>query len=365
MADQRNRSDACRFSGPNSTFTAIALFALLVLAVFFMWLLRGLLMPVFIALLLAYVFHPLISWLDKHWSWPAWLSVVALILLTAAIFAGFTVWLLPVAINQTSNFLQNLPDYTERVISPITEEFQLGDEVRNQIEKYSQDPKKLLPFIVKGTMRSLDVLGNFFASSTYVLMYITLMLVFFVIFSMHLGPFAQWFTQFLPASKRDEAMTALNKINDAAYAFLRTRLLVALILGSMFSIGWAIAGVPYWFLLGVISGLLSIIPYAAGIGWIAAVLLNVLEAQNGIAGAIVWPTVVYGVAQMLEGWLLTPYLQGEKLNIHPGVVLFAVLAGGTLAGLLGMLLAIPIVAAAQIIFTDHIKPRMLEWAKAN
>jgi predicted PurR-regulated permease PerM len=216
-------------------------------------------------------------------------------------------------------------------------------------------------------VKSLGILIHTFSIATYIIIYIMLLLVFFVAFCLYMTPIKDWLRQFLPHSKREHIGELSCTIYKAAGTFFRTRLMIAFILSISFSVGWAIAGVPYWLLLGTATGILSIIPYAAALGWIAAMLFNVLEtgSSSPLLYALLWPTLVYAVIQLVEGWLLTPWLQGGRLHIHPVVVLFAVLAGGTLAGLLGMLLAIPLTAAGQIVFSDIIKPKLTGWAKEH
>ncbi|HKK66752.1 MAG TPA: AI-2E family transporter, partial [Bacteroidales bacterium] len=205
-------------------------------------------------------------------------------------------------------------------------------------------------------------------TSTYIVLYILLLLVFFITFSLYMPCFAQWASRFFPKSQRRHMLELLHKIHQTANAFLRTRLIVAATLSVLFSVGWAFADVPYWFLLGTISGILSIIPYAAGIGWFVALLFNILEAEpntSAIFYSVLWPSVVYAAVQFMEGWFLTPYLQSEKLDIHPVTVLFVVLAGGVLGGILGMLIAIPLTAAFKIVYNDVIESKLLKWADNN
>ena len=105
-----------------------------------------------------------------------------------------------------------------------------------------------------------------------------------------------------------------------------------------------------------------------GVGGLGGVLIiNGLGADSlhSLFYALLWPTLVYGFAQFLDGWVLSPWLEGGLLRLHPVVVLFAILAGGAVAGALGMVMAIPLAAAWQICFADVIKPRLIEWANTH
>jgi len=330
--------------------------------------LRDLLAPVFMGLLLALIFSPVLKWTQRHWRWPRLLTLTVLLLLLIALVTILAAWLLPMVYQQIAQLLTNLPTYIQQLLDLIPgENITLSQKVRSSLSDVASNPQKLVSLLLKGTTTSFGIITHTFSFSTYVIIYIILLIVFFITFSLRMSDIANWAIQFLPHSEKNEILTTLQKIFDAGGDFLRTRLIIALILGVLLSIGWAIAGVPYWLLLGLVAGALSIIPYAAAIGWLTALLINSLEAQTpqALLYALFWPTLVYFIVQLFEGWLLTPYLQGEKLHIHPVIVLFIVFAGGVLAGLVGMLLAIPVAAAWQIVFANLIKPRMLKWAKEH
>ncbi len=148
-------------------------------------------------------------------------------------------------------------------------------------------------------------------------------------------------------------------------AFIRGRLMQALVMGVILSIGWWIAGVPYWLLLGMGCGLLNLVPFLAAVGWIVAITLATVDHLSTPAAfnimVLVWPTAVYLVAQGLDGWVIEPVVQGKATNLDPLTVLLAVLIGGSLAGLLGMLLAIPAAACIKILGHEVIVPRLREY----
>ena len=349
-----------------SFFDVYAGFILFFAIIFFIWLLKGLLAPVFLALLLAYIFSPLITMLETRLKWPRILLII-MVLLTFVIFiAGLVILIVPLASQQTTMLIENAPDYIEKLLPT------LNIDNAELTRKISDNPKevlqKILPMLIQGTVKSVNMFTSAVTISGYIVLYILLLLVFFITFSLYMPCFPQWASRFFPQSKRRHILELLDRIHQTAIVFLRTRLIVAAVLSVLFSMGWAFVGVPYWFLVGTISGILSIIPYAAAIGWLVAVLFNTLEAETNTSAvfySILWPTVVYGAVQFLEGWFLTPYLQSEKLEIHPVTVLFVVLAGGVLGGILGMLIAIPLTAAFKIIYSDVIENALLKWADKN
>jgi len=350
-----------------SFFTVLLGFLVFFLILVLIWLLIDLLTPVLVGLLLAFIFSPLVNWTNRKWRFPPWLTVTLLLLLLAAVTAALAIYLVPLFLQQASEFLQKVPDYIESLMESISgQDITLDQEIRSRFSDAAAE-HNILPIILRGTVKSIGLISKAFGAASYFLLYAILLVVFFVAFSLYLPAVKMWCLQFLPHSRRDRIIAVLAKIYDASGAFLRTRLIIAFILCVVFSAGWAFAGVPYWLLLGTATGILNIIPFAAAIGWFAAMLVNSLEADsfNALLYALLWPTVVFIIGQFLDGWLLTPLLQAKKLRINGVILLLAVFAGGALAGLLGMLLAIPFVAAWQILFSELIKPPFIKWAQTH
>ena len=135
-------------------------------------------------------------------------------------------------------------------------------------------------------------------------------------------------------------------------AFLRGQLLIMFLLGCIYAIGLYMVGLDLAILIGMLSGLASIVPYLGFfVGIIAATIAALFQFQEPIY--LLYVAMVFGVGQALEGWVLTPWLVGDKIGLHPVAVIFAVLAGGQLFGFVGILLALP-VAAVIMVFVRHL-----------
>ena len=131
-------------------------------------------------------------------------------------------------------------------------------------------------------------------------------------------------------------------------AFLRGQFLVMLILGVLYGIGlWAV-GLDLGVLIGVLAGLLTFVPY---LGPATVVVFGGIAAlvQHGDWPHLLGVLAVFGVGQVIESYWLTPKLVGDRIGLHPVAVIFAVLAGGQLFGFLGMLLALPVAAVANVL----------------
>jgi predicted PurR-regulated permease PerM len=136
---------------------------------------------------------------------------------------------------------------------------------------------------------------------------------------------------------------------DAVLAeFFRGQLLLMLAQGILYSIGLWIAGLEFALLIGMLAGLVSFVPY---LGFIVGVFVASIAAFMQFHDFIhlVYVLIVFGVGQAIEGMVLSPWLVGERIGLHPVVVIFAVMAGGQLFGFFGILLALPVAAVITVL----------------
>jgi predicted PurR-regulated permease PerM len=155
--------------------------------------------------------------------------------------------------------------------------------------------------------------------------------------------------ELLPRRMEKKVAAIARDSDEVLGAFLRGQLLVMLVLGAVYSIGLLIVGLKLWLLIGMLSGLVSFVPY---LGFIVGIVVAgfAILVQTQEVFQLVPVLVVFGVGQLLEGMLLTPLLVGDKIGLHPVAVIFAVLAGGQLFGFLGILLALPVAAVIAVLF---------------
>jgi predicted PurR-regulated permease PerM len=131
-------------------------------------------------------------------------------------------------------------------------------------------------------------------------------------------------------------------------AFMRGQLMVMLALGTIYAIGLGIIGIELALLLGMIAGLASIVPY---LGFIIGILVSSVAAmmQFQDINILFYVAIVFTIGQLIEGFLLTPMLVGDKIGLHPVAVIFAIMAGGQLFGFAGVLLALPVAAVIMVL----------------
>ncbi len=151
-------------------------------------------------------------------------------------------------------------------------------------------------------------------------------------------------TLLLPVKHRARGVRAAREMRRETAAYLRGQLLLSLAVGSMTALGLALTGTPGWLLLGVLMGILELVPYIGPV--IAGVPAVLLALQGGWAKAL-WTTGTIVVIQEIEGAVLSPRLVGGATSLHPMAVLLLVSAGGMIGGPLGMVLVIPLVVSAR------------------
>jgi predicted PurR-regulated permease PerM len=152
----------------------------------------------------------------------------------------------------------------------------------------------------------------------------------------------------LPRDIEAETGRTVAEVDEVLGAFFRGQLMVMLALGLIYSIGLSLIGVELAILIGMGAGLLSIVPYLGSIvGVLVAVGVAIFQFQDVIHPLMV--LLVFAVGQSFEGMYLTPKLVGDQIGLHPVTVIFAVLAGGQLFGFLGILLALPVAAALNVL----------------
>jgi len=351
-----------------------------------MWVARGVVIPVLVGTGFAYVFRPLVNIAERRYRWRRWatasLILVVLLLLLLALLAS----LAPLAIEQGAALGRRLPDYVRTAWSaaqnwvearqPGAESGDVGAAPASPGggEAPADDPlAALVPEAMAVLRWAVGAVGGILGFAAYFSVAIVIVAFTFVFYSWHLPGLVRWLQSFIPRSIRAEVVDLAGEMDRAVTSFIRGRLIQSLMMAIVLSVGFLIVDVPYWLLLGIAGGLLNLIPFAASISWIAAVTLAIVEFTTDQPDASIlayWaplllPTLVYAVAQGLDGWVIEPLVQGSATNLDPVAVFLAVLIGGAIAGFLGMLLAIPVAACLKILARRAVLPRLRRFAATH
>lgn len=387
---------------------------------------RTVTVPLLVALALAYLFEPIVSWSSRRKYMNRPLAVGAILAVMLATLAITVATVVPLAVGQSLAFATSLRsgrfDGTiSRLVDAVPVQYR--DDVRgwaNRVvhrdqsseEASSTEPAKpasdetaesatpsVAPVEVAAsaaTTTQLDTATSAMsevsldnplfslvgagASQVYAvaLALLRFSLIAFLIpfyfyyFSVHWPAITGFLAQLIPHARRDSVLEILDEMDRAVAGFVRGRIVICAVMGAMFAIGWQMCGVPYGIALGLLTGALSIVPYLGGIGLPVALGLLVADqftleesARMSIIAMLLWPTAVFIVVQTIEGYLLTPIIAGKATNLDPVTIVVAILAGGSVAGVYGMLLAIPIAACGKIAAKRMLLPRVKAWARGD
>jgi len=216
--------------------------------------------------------------------------------------------------------------------------------------------------------RSGDIAGFIFGILS-LLFAAALVPFYFYFFSVHFPDIVGFLDSLIPDGARGEVHRLTKQMDAAVAGFVRGRIVIAAIMAVLFTVGWAFCGVPYALTLGVAAGVLAVVPYLSGVVLLLAVpMLAVAQLQlpeterMSMLWVVLGPTIVFAAVQALEGNVLTPIIAGRATNLDPVTVFVAILAGGSVAGVYGMLLAIPLAACAKILIREVALPRIRAWA---
>lgn len=323
--------------------------AVLVLVVLALWLLSEILLPFVAGLTIAYLLTPLTDRLER-------LGVnrlaAAFIIIAVVVLALVYLILLvaPIVGTQLTSFIDSMPGYV------TTLQALLGDPSRPWLQKllgagFSAD-KSIGDLVTQGVgwltafLRSLWSGGRALVS-IFSLVVVTPVVAFYLIYDWHrmIRSVDSW----IPIQHRDTVRELAREVDAAISGFLRGQTGVCLILGSFYAVALTLTGLNFGLLIGLISGLITFIPY---VGSMTGLVLSL-----GVAVAQFWPAygsilVVLGiflVGQFVEGNVLAPKLVGESVGIHPVWLIFALLAFGYLFGFVGLLVAVPLVATIGVL----------------
>ena len=325
-------------------------------ALWLLYLLAPVLTPFLLAALFAYLGDPLVDRLERL-RLPRGLAVALVFVVIVLVLLALLLLLIPLLQVQLAGLVRRVPQYLDTLQHGVLPWLQRRFGVTGvlDVERLRETFGKNLPAAGGIAAR---VLASASSSGVALLGWVMNLLLTPVITFYLLRDWDRIWAQAADLLPRRAAPTVLRLTHEADQVlsgFVRGQLLVMVALGTIYSVGLALIGVDLALLIGMLSGLVSFVPYLGFIvGVIAAGVAAVL--QSGDPTQLLYVLAVYGVAQITEGVVLTPLLVGDRIGLHPVVVIFAVLAGGQLFGFMGILLALP-AAAVLAVLARHLHGR--------
>ena len=323
--------------------------ALAVVIAVLIYLLSPILTPFLLAAILAYMGDPLVDRLQAK-KIPRTLSVLIVMFLLIGLMILIVVILVPLFEQQAATLMQNYPQYLEALSSHITPwlhrfgiafDFDIQgikQALMENLPAAKSFAAKLIPSLTTGGLALVELVINLVLVPVvlfYVLRDWDLMIA-------HIG-------ETIPRRARDETISMARDVNKVLGQFLRGQLSVMLLQSVFYVTGLWLVGLDFALPIGILAGMLTFVPYLGAIvGFVLATLAGLIQFQS--FGGLVPVWIVFFLGQLLEGMVVTPRLVGDRIGLHPVLVIFALLAFGQLFGFFGVLLALPASAALVVGF---------------
>ncbi|HEX4979404.1 MAG TPA: AI-2E family transporter [Acidimicrobiales bacterium] len=336
-------ADRLRRAG-SVAWAVVGVCALVAVALVVVWQVRVVFPPLVLAGAIVFLLNPVVTALQRR-GLPRAAGAAVSYLLVVSFVALTGVGLYPLMVDQIEELRDEWP------------------EIRSDIEGYVDDVAELsegtfLEFSRQDIEDAFDDDGSTFEEQLDRATEIGTE-VFHVLLILVLGPIIAFYllvdlphlrrvaTDLVPESARDEVLVVARRLNRAIGGFFRGQLMVALIVGVLCSVGLAIIGLQFWFLVGMIAGLFNLVPLIGP--WVGGVPGVTIALTTGTPLKAVLVVVIMVVVQQVDNHLITPYVMQRAVQLHPAVVILALTAGGNLAGFAGLLLAVPAAAVIKIL----------------
>lgn len=310
--------------------------------------LEGVLLPFFVAWILAYLVYPLVTFfqyrLHLHYRLP---SIVLALLLFFTAVVGILAVVIPPTVRELSHLQGYLVDFIRDLgQSPLAAQVEryLNENLDERAITQLLQNKSVLDIIQLGFNQTWAVVTNAFNFLQGLVTFLLMLLYLFFIL-MDYEQIADGFVHLVPQGQRGLASNILDDVKHGMNNYFRGQTLIAFIVGVLFSIGFSIIGLPMAVGLGMFIGILNLVPYLQTIGILPAVLLVLLRTtQTGESFWILllYCFIVFLVVQGIQDIILTPRIMGQVMGLKPAVILLSLSVWGSLLGFIGLIIALPL-----------------------
>lgn len=313
--------------------------------------------PLIMAGIFYYMLNPLVTLMEKRGIKRFVGTWIAFVLVLLLMIWGFAI-LIPIIRDQTIGIVREFPAYWQALESMTIElvNYDWFTSLQDQINEINADIfnsvsaklNEVLSNTVSGLGSVVGLLTNAFVGI------ITMPIILYYLLKEG-EKLPLTFLKFFPTNLRESIGELLKKINTQISQYVRGQIIVAFFVGLMFVIGYAIVGMKFGIVLGILAGFLNIIPYMGSfIAMIPAVIVAIVDSPLMLAKVL----LVFSIEQFIEGRVISPQVLGSNLEVHPVTIIFVLLTAGKLFGLTGFILGIPGYAVLKVLFM-HI----FDWYK--
>ncbi|MFC3932287.1 AI-2E family transporter [Streptococcus dentapri] len=316
-------------------------------------------LPIVISVLLYYLLKPIVNFFEKYFK----ISRIWAISLVYLILAGLIFWgtssFLPTLQNQIMSFVKNLPDYVKSVEKQVNKVLDnerltfLRPQLENLVNNYSGEAVKYAENFSKNIVSwASDFAGVVAKVAIAIIM--APFIVFYLLRDSH--KLKGNILKTIPIKWRTPMSRILSDINSQWQGYVQGQVMVAIVVGIMFSILFSVIGLRYAVTFGILAGFLNMIPYLGSfLAMVPVVILGLVEGPWMLIKVL----LVFTVEQTIEGRFVSPLVLGTKLSIHPIMILFILLASGSVFGVWGILLGIPIYASLKVVVKE-----LFDWYRS-
>lgn len=332
-----------------------------------LYMLRGALFPFILGGALAYIMHPLVTWLEKRMPGrnrrpvlARVLSIFIMFAVMAGLLAGGLIVVLPPVVEQFRLFIDSLPvlisdarvavENWNRELSGA-----IPEEIRLQIQEAIQNAGVVLVSAAQGVMvRTIGVVSG---ALTIVIGLAALPLFLYYVLKDR-EKLVDGMVSVFPPGPRVHARNVITVVNHVFSSYVRAQLLLGLVVGVLVFIGLTLLGVKFAIILAVVAGVFELVPIIGP--WLGAIpgIVVVLATSPE---KFFWVVLVYFGVQLLENSLLVPRIQSRALHVHPVLILVVIIVGSEVAGLWGVILGPPLVVAGKEVFDYFVE----EWSSTE
>ena len=348
------------------SWSMIGLMLLIVAAFYVLVEGRVVLAPLLLALVIIYILNPLVNWLAARGVPRVFGAILGFLVFFSGV-ALLAIVIFPDVKTQAEAFVETFPalyDNTAQDLEGILASAGFDGVAiidYGELLDYINDPEN------RSTLISLlaDRLGGVTSGIFEFILIFLVGPVLAFYFLIDLPSVQHRFVNVFPEDKRSEASFVGRQLNAALGGFLRGQLVVAVIVGVMLSFGYRLIGLEFWLLIGLIGGLLNIVPLLGPwVGGILGVLVAITTADLPTA---IWAVVVAVIVQQIDNNFVSPSVLRATVRLHPAVILLSLVLGGALAGLWGVIIAVPVVASIKILLGHWWRTRVLDqtWEEAS
>ncbi|WP_269526658.1 AI-2E family transporter [Coraliomargarita parva] len=340
-----------------TVFLLATFFYLFVLLRHFVGTFKEVLLPLAIAAILATLLRPITTFVETRTRLNRVQGIVLLYLLVILVLGVAAAFALPAIFDQGTGFLKALPHMIQNLMSWVQDKAPaiwtwlqgiLGEPPDEYVKSVFENNTELIRNSLERVRESMGTLAGMVGSIFgKVAAYSIIPIYLFFILNSDRDVWRDLDKQlnFLPKNRRDDLLFLAREFSEILVSFFRGQIIIGLLLGLVLAIGFFVVGLKFAILIGLILGLLNIIPYLGTMIGIITVLPIAYFQEDGGPSLIVACAVVFVIGQLLTDYVFTPKVMGGKTGMGPMLIIFSVFFWGTaLGGLLGMILAIPLTA---------------------